>query len=205
MISDFLRGDSAGGAKRRAKATFVRERLDALDRNLMAGIPSDRRLESGIPEEQRADPLDFVQMAGLTRTMTEPREAVAADAMPEHGSIELGDPFSFYQPGVADVDEAMPAGDMVGDGEPVADEMPATDGPSKSAEAFRDLAEDLAREEALGGMEPLIEAGDADEGEEAATPDDAALDAPPSATPNGGSDTSAVLREARQLLDELEQ
>lgn len=71
---------------------------DSLEGALMRGIPADARLDSGVPEGQRANALDFIQMSGLTRPPARATEAPDPDLNPSA-------PLSFYEAGVADVDE----------------------------------------------------------------------------------------------------
>jgi len=93
----------------------VQDQLEALDGDLMRRIPADSRLESGVPEGQLSGALDFIQMTGLTRpparkTGSGPVTNILDD--PARPDIDTSAPLSFYEKGVADVDESMGDGDF---------------------------------------------------------------------------------------------
>ena len=86
-------------------------RLDQLDGSLRDRIDQDHRFQSGVPEHQRATDLDFILMSGLTRPAPENLLSPA----------DFSRPISFFEEGVADVDDLMAPSTI--DSEPVADEV----------------------------------------------------------------------------------
>lgn len=138
---------------------YVRQQLASIDGSLFNGMPSDGRYESGVPEGQRGNPLDFIQMTGLTRP---PLRAVAHGVegalaqTPIYDDLNPSLPLSFYEKGVADVDEslthellpgalrdAMLDSDLVPNR--VGETLVSEPGPSRSAQAFRDIVAGLQR------------------------------------------------------------
>lgn len=146
--------------------SYVREQLAAMDGDLMRRIPSDARLESGVPEGQLSGALDFIQMTGLTRPPARKRPpGLAADYLdgPARPDIDTSAPLSFYEKGVADVDESMGEGgfdsglrDAGLDANLVVDRGADRLGSkeSNSAKAFRDIIAEL---ESGMGVEPAAE------------------------------------------------
>ena len=132
----------------------VRDRLAALDGDLMHRMPTDARLESGIPEGQRAGALDFIQMTGLTRPPARtpsPGRLAPIDAL-AHPDLDPSAPLSFYEKGIADVDDSMDGGEVdlsLRDVNLDADLVPdlgtgrSGAGGSQSAKAFRDIIAEL--------------------------------------------------------------
>lgn len=129
--------------------------VDAIEGDLLAGMPDDERFGSGVPEGQRANSLDFIQMSGLTRAPV--REPGAPIPVPEE-TIEEDDlnpsaPLSFYEKGVSDVDDGNDGGagglsDVTLDSNLVPDrgsdtlraEAPAT---GSTVDAFKDIVAGL--------------------------------------------------------------
>jgi len=92
---------------------FVRRRLDQINGSLMEEIESDARLQHGVPTGQRASEIDFLQMTGLTRPqgrpVSLPQETPASAPLPSD-DLDPAKPVSFYEKGVADVDQSMTPG-----------------------------------------------------------------------------------------------
>lgn len=183
---------------------YVRQQLASIDSSLFNGMPSDGRFESGVPEGQRGTSLDFIQMTGLTRP---PLRGVSHGVegslahTPIYDDLNATQPVSFYEKGVADVDDSLgqdllPGGlrDAMLDSDLVpnrtAETLVSSAGPSRSAQAFRDIVAGLQREDAVD------EAGDDEEIDDAV--EDGFLDAP---QPGEEVSTSGALL---ALVEELE-
>lgn len=189
---------------------YVRQQLASIDGTLFNGMPSDGRYESGVPEGQRGNSLDFIQMTGLTRP---PLRAVAHGVegalaeTPIYDDLNPSQPLSFYEKGVADVDDSLghdmfPGAlrDAILDSDlvpnRVAETLVSDSGPSRSAQAFRDIVAGLQRPEVE--VEPVVEG------------DDTRLDEQESAAPawvvseDEGSDEVSTSGALLALLDEFE-
>ncbi len=128
---------------------------DAIDGDLLAGMPDDDRFGSGVPDGQRANSLDFIQMSGLTRApirdgapaVSEPEDSVSDD------DLNPAAPLSFYEKGVSDVDDGNDGGagglsDVSLDSNLVPDRGSDTlrgsaPAPSSSVDAFKDIVAGL--------------------------------------------------------------
>ncbi len=86
---------------------FAPDAVEAIDGDLLAGMPDDDRFGSGVPDGQRANPLDFIQMSGLTRAPVRESAPAAPPAEDTASDDDLNPsaPLSFYEKGVADVDD----------------------------------------------------------------------------------------------------
>lgn len=155
----------SGGMDENAARQHLRERIAEIDARFKRGIAGDERIASGISQERPISELDFINMSGLTR----PRREAAPPAMPAYEaafgvpeipreqfdnrtSIESAAP-SFYQRGVADVDDDMPPPQMYPSHSPAMPPpppakatAPEATAPSASLDALHALIEDLARE-----------------------------------------------------------
>jgi len=150
---------------------FVRRRLDQINGSLMEEIESDVRLQHGVPAGQRASEIDFLQMPGLTRPQGRPVSfppETPVPAPPSGDDLDPAKPVSFYEKGVADVDQSMTPGALEsvlpppyeGAEEAVADRG-ASLPPSRSVDALKAIVADLAREAEERGGEASPIFGDA--------------------------------------------
>ena len=147
---------------------YVRQQLASIDGSLFNGMPVDDRFESGVPETQRGNSLDFIQMTGLTRPPL--RQALhsidgSLSQTPIYDDLNPQGPLSFYEKGVADVDDTL-GGDLLLGGlrditldtdlipnrhaEPLVVDV----GTSRSAQAFRDIVAGLQHVEDGPGTAP---------------------------------------------------
>lgn len=85
----------------------VLSELDALDEDLLRQLSEDDRLSSGVPEQQRVDDEEFIQMSGLSAPEEAGRETAQPAQEDEPAPEDPSEPISFYEEGVADVDETM--------------------------------------------------------------------------------------------------
>lgn len=132
----------------------VRQRLDAIEGELVAGLTGDR-FSSGVPLSQRGTDLEFIQMTGLTRMSGATGFAEALQPAPPKEDLDAHEPISFYERGVADVDHAAGPPALEPEIYPPA---PVREGPRAPAEpavepaqhstadALRDLIADLTRD-----------------------------------------------------------
>jgi len=142
---------------------YVRQQLASIDGSLFKGMPNDDRYESGVPEGQRGNSLDFIQMTGLTRPplrgVSHGVEGALAHT-PVYDDLNSTQPVSFYEKGVADVDDSLshtllPGGlhDAMLDSDLVpnrsAETLVADSGVSRSAQAFRDIVAGLQRDDVV--------------------------------------------------------
>lgn len=141
---------------------YVRQQLASIDGSLFSGMPVDDRFESGVPEGQRGSSLDFIQMTGLTRPPLRQSGLGVDGALaqtPIYDDLNASEPLSFYEKGVADVDDSVGRGLLDGGlrdimldvdllpGRPF--EAPvAPAGASPSVQAFRDIVANLQRTDA---------------------------------------------------------
>lgn len=166
---------------------YVRQQLASIDGSLFNGMPVDDRYESGVPETQRGNSLDFIQMTGLTRPPL--RQALhsiegSLAQTPIYDDLNPQGPLSFYEKGVADVDDTLGGDLLLGglrditlDADLIpnrnAEPLVADGGTSRSAQAFRDIVAGLqhvedgpeitpapAEEESDGDAEHLTEPDD---------------------------------------------
>jgi tetratricopeptide (TPR) repeat protein len=193
---------------------YVRDQLAGLDGDLFGKMPVDARYESGVPDGQRAGALDFIQMTGLTRApQREPAPGGSRSAYGISSDLNPIAPLSFYEKGVADVDESM--GERVLGGHPRDASLDAalipdrnTDvlggsGASPSVLAFRDIIASLEKDGGPGitgeaeAVPAAPEAGDDDAlaAFRALADDLASLETPSTRTPNSpdGSDVGTHL------------
>ena len=142
---------------------YVRQQLASIDGTLFNGMPSDDRYESGVPEGQRGNSLDFIQMTGLTRPplrgMSHGVDGALAQT-PLYDDLNPSQPLSFYEKGVADVDDSL-AHTVLPDGlhnamldsdlvpNRSAETLVAQSAPFRSAQAFHEIVEGLRREEVV--------------------------------------------------------
>lgn len=86
----------------------ILHQLDQIDEELPTGLEDDARLASGVPESQRGDDLEFIEMTGLTTEGDDEEEPV--EAAVQNPDLDPQRPISFYEKGVADVDESLAPG-----------------------------------------------------------------------------------------------
>ncbi|MBL7649158.1 MAG: tetratricopeptide repeat protein [Candidatus Hydrogenedentes bacterium] len=182
---------------------YVRQQLASIDGSLFNGMPVDDRYESGVPETQRGNSLDFIQMTGLTRPPL--RQALhgidgSLAHTPIYEDLNPQGPLSFYEKGVADVDDTLSGDSLLGGLRDItldADLIPNRNteslvvdgGASRSAQAFRDIVAGLQRVEENPSADAPVDA----ESEEAA-------DLPSDPEEYQGSASGALLA----LVEELE-
>lgn len=194
----------------------VRQQLASIDGNLFNGMPVDDRYESGVPEGQRGNSLAFIQMTGLTRPPLRGASHAIDGSLaqvPIYEDLNATGPVSFYEKGVADVDDTLGRDSLLGrlsDATLDVDLVPsqgleplAVEGAaSRSAQAFRDIVAGLQRGELAS--EPDSEDAQADEPSESEnlTPEANSLDldGDESSAPYSGSTSGALLA----LVEELE-
>lgn len=194
----------------------VRQQLASIDGNLFSGMPVDDRYESGVPEGQRGNSLAFIQMTGLTRPPLRPATHGTDGSLaqvPIYDDLNAAGPVSFYEKGVADVDDSLGQDVLLGrlsDATLDIDLVPsqsaeplALDGAaSRSAQAFRDIVAGLQRGELA--TEPAAEDAPVAASEVSEAPpglvDSPAPDQEEEAEPYGGSTSGALLA----LVEELE-
>lgn len=187
----------------------VRQQLASIDGNLFNGMPADDRYESGVPEGQRGNSLAFIQMTGLTRPPLRPATHGTDGSLaqvPIYDDLNATGPVSFYEKGVADVDDTLARESLLGrlsdatldidlvpgnSAEPLALEGAA----SRSAQAFRDIVAGLQRGELASDP-----ASDEEVIAEPAVSEAPAPDLDEEAEPYGGSTSGALLA----LVEELE-
>lgn len=160
---------------------FVRRRLEQINGSLMEEIESDARLQHGVPPGQRASEIDFLQMTGLTRPQGRPTAFPQETPPPAPSSdddLDPAKPVSFFEKGVADVDQSMTPDALESALPPpyeAAEEAAANPGAplprSRSVDALKAIVADLAREvEGHGREAPAIFGDVADTVSETATP-----------------------------------
>ncbi len=165
---------------------YVRQQLASIDGSLFNGMPVDDRYESGVPETQRGNSLDFIQMTGLTRPPL--RQALhsiegSLAQTPIYDDLNPQGPLSFYEKGVADVDDTLGGDLLLGglrditlDADLIpnrnAEPLVVDSGTSRSAQAFRDIVAGLQHVEDGPETAPApAEASDGD-AEHLTEPDD---------------------------------
>jgi tetratricopeptide (TPR) repeat protein len=183
---------------------YVRQQLASIDGSLFSGMPVDDRYESGVPETQRGNSLDFIQMTGLTRPPL--RQALhsmegSLAHTPIYEDLNPQGPLSFYEKGVADVDDTLGGESLLGglrditlDADLIpnrhAEPLVADGGTSRSAQAFRDIVAGLQR----------VEVVPESESSEVGAPDDDIEAQPEPEDAYQGSASGALLA----LVEELE-
>jgi len=80
--------------------------FERIEQSLHEGLQSDDRLESGVPASQRGNDLEFILMSGLTRPPVL-RADTARAPMASPRDLDPARPVSFFERGVADVDDQM--------------------------------------------------------------------------------------------------
>lgn len=163
----------------------VEQRLDDLEGSLIDQLQDDGRLASSVPGGPQTDDLDFIQMSGLTRPVSSER-ATGQDAPRQSEGMDPSVPVSFYEEGVADVDDSMDPVSL--EDAPVPAEEPVVSAPEPEAiSAARSGKDSDASLEAiiadLSRDEPVVDAVS-----EAAAPTSAAAPVAP-ATPPGASES----------------
>ena len=104
-------------------------RQEQIQEVFLEGLEEDNRVESGIPNTQQTDELAFIQMTGLTRPPTQPAEQDRA----AEDALDPTSPISFYEEGVADVDESA-SGDTPARHETGLDDQPLVESPEQLGE-----------------------------------------------------------------------
>lgn len=172
---------------------YVRQQLASIDGSLFNGMPVDDRYESGVPETQRGNSLDFIQMTGLTRAPlrhgSHGIEGTLAQ-VPIYEDLNPSSPVSFFEKGVADVDDTIGGENLTGGLSDVSldrdlvpsrtsESLSADGGASRSVQAFRDIVAGLQRGEMAptdsppADVAPLQEVDEPEAVEEAIAADDA--------------------------------
>ncbi len=165
---------------------YVRQQLASIDGSLFNGMPVDDRYESGVPETQRGNSLDFIQMTGLTRPPL--RQALhsiegALAQTPIYDDLNPQGPLSFYEKGVADVDDTLGGDLLLGglrditlDADLIpnrnAEPLVVDGGTSRSAQAFRDIVAGLQHVEEVPDVEPPTDEESDGDAEPVAEPDE---------------------------------
>lgn len=159
MAMNAERGDEQVMQRHDWENSAVQEQLAAIEASLLGQL-TDERYGSGVSSAQRSTDLEFIQMTGLTRSLSaEPvskgrASPFAGRPRPTPGeSMDLPEPVSFYEAGIEDVDHRAGPGGLDEEFEPPSADSSAPLGPgaypgrSRSAEALRELIADLTREE----------------------------------------------------------
>ena len=98
----------------------VERRMQEIEDELISRLDDDDRYGSGVPSHQRTNDVNFVRMSGITH-LDETSEPLETLAEAENKAASAGELVSFFEEGVADVDERMSPGNIdaseSGDGE----------------------------------------------------------------------------------------